>query len=58
MSLRPKKLRYPHKKVGDDVYVYVASGWPTVCAIPKLVEAAYPGCKPHLVKSLEDLNLR
>ena len=43
--------RWPHR-VDDDkkeVYVYVESGWPTVMAIPQIVERYYPGYKACLV---------
>ena len=55
MSLRPKRFRWPHKVVGNEVYVYVASGYPTKLGAAKLAEQVYPNCKVSFVKNEEDL---
>ena len=45
------KIKWPHKVDHDkkEVQVYVASGYPTVMAVPIIVEKLYPGYKATLV---------
>ena len=60
MSKKRRKFPWPHF-VNEDtktVYTHVASGWPTVMAVPQTVEEYYPGYESKLVslEYLEELN--
>ena len=48
-----KRLKYPWPHHVDEeakvVYTYVASGWPTVMAVPQKVQEFYPGYESKLV---------
>ena len=48
---RKKKFPWPHyvNEETKTVYVYVASGWPTVMAVPQKVQEFYPGYESKLV---------
>lgn len=45
------KFPWPHhvNEETKTVYTYVASGWPTVMAVPQTVEKFYPGYTSKLV---------
>ena len=60
MSKRMKKYPWPHyiDEETKTVYTYVASGWPTVMAVPIKVEEHFPGYKSALISQCQYENMK
>ena len=48
---KQRRIKWPHRvdHENKEVFVYVASGWPTVMMVPQVVESTYPGYTAKLV---------